>query len=385
MGRITGIVAEYDPFHRGHEKHLLLARERTGADFVYVALSGCFRQRGDAAMLSPWDRARCALASGADAVFLLPTVWTLRDAEHYALGAVALLGGMGANCLAFGAEEGDIRILSAVAERLEHPDAAFQRRLREGLGAGLGYPRAMEIALGAENPRWGEILRRPNNILAIAYLRAIRRLGLEMEPVVIPREGEYHAEKIDGENPSASAIRRAVERGDYGAAFPAVTGESERLLRRAMLDRRMPDQCILDALMLRILRTMGPEEAERRLTDLSEGLANRILREARSASSRRELLDRVCGKRYPRARLNRILTRSALGITPEMLAQTPCHREALLLGMRPDPGMTGDWKERKIQVRANIKDLPEDPAFSLWGQCAGLGEDWAYREKTVTA
>ena len=186
MRRITGIVAEYDPFHRGHGKHLLLARERTGAEFVYVALSGCFRQRGEAAMLSPWDRARCALAAGADAVFLLPTVWTLRDAEHYALGAVALLGGMGVNSLAFGAEEGDIRTLSAIAERLEHPDGAFQRRLREALAAGQGYPRAVERTLGAEEPRWGEIIRWPNSILAIAYLRAIQRLGLEMESVAIP-------------------------------------------------------------------------------------------------------------------------------------------------------------------------------------------------------
>ena len=383
MRRITGIVAEYDPFHRGHGKHMLLARERTGAEFVYVALSGCFRQRGDAAMLSPWDRARCALAAGADAVFLLPTVWTLRDAEHYALGAVALLGGMGVNSLAFGAEEGDIRTLSAIAERLEHPDAAFQLRLREALAAGQGYPRAMERVLGAENPRWGEIICQPNNILAIAYLRAIQRLGLEMEPVAIPREGAYHAEETDRENPSASAIRKAVERGDYGSAFPALTGESERVLRRAMLDRRIPNPGILDVLTLRSLRAMRPEEAEDRLTDLSEGLANRILREARSASGRRVLLDRVCGKRYPRARINRILTRAALGMTPGMLPGTPSHREVLLLGMRPNQEMTGDWKARDIQVHANIKDMPADPAFSLWGQCAGLGEDWAYREKTV--
>ena len=95
------------------------------------------------------------------------------------------------------------------------------------------------------------------------------------------------------------------------------------------------------------------------------------------------MLDRVCGKRYPRARINRILTRAALGITPEMLEGLPHHREALLLGMRPNPEMTGDWKARDIQVRSNIKDMPADPAFSLWGQCAGLGEDWAYREKTV--
>ena len=55
--RILGIVAEYDPFHRGHERHLRLAREMVQPDFTYVVLSGCFKQRGELAMLSPYDRA----------------------------------------------------------------------------------------------------------------------------------------------------------------------------------------------------------------------------------------------------------------------------------------------------------------------------------------
>lgn len=384
MSTVTGIIAEYDPFHRGHEKHLWAAREKTGADFVYVALSGCFRQRGDAAMLSPWDRAACALAAGADAVFMLPTAWTLRDAEHYALGAVSLLSRMGASYLAFGAEEGDLRALEGIADRLEHPDPAFQQALRASLQTGNGYPRAVETALGAENAAWGQTLARPNNILAIAYLRAIRRLGCGMAPAVIPRTGDYHAFGIDPESPSASAIRSALLRGDYGNAFPAVTETSEGVIRRAMLEGSIPDGNLLDQMAVRALRRMTPEEAETRLTDLSEGLANRIIREARTAGSRRELLDRVCTKRYPRARINRILTRAMLEITPADLEDAPDFSEILLLGMKQNPEMTGSWKQSGIRICHNIRDMVPDPAFSLWGQSAGLGEDWAYRQRTVT-
>ena len=82
MNRILGIAAEYDPFHNGHEKHIKLAKERIQPDFTYAVISGWFKQRGSMAMLSPHDRAACALAAGADAVFMLPTAWTVRNAEH---------------------------------------------------------------------------------------------------------------------------------------------------------------------------------------------------------------------------------------------------------------------------------------------------------------
>ncbi|MBR2824640.1 MAG: nucleotidyltransferase family protein [Clostridia bacterium] len=384
MSAAVGIVAEYDPFHRGHEKHLRLARERAGADTVYVALSGCFRQRGDPAMLSPWDRAECALAAGADAVFLLPTAWTVRDAEHYALGAVALLARLGATYLAFGAEYSDPQTLFGIAEKLEAPADAFRDRLRAALAAGNGYPRALNMAMAAENALWSEILSRPNNILAVSYLRAIRRLRLPLQPVVIPREGAYRAETIDPECPSASAIRAAVERGDYEDAFRALPPESRRVIRKALLDRRLPDPSVLDHLTIRTLRSMGPAEAEASLTDLSEGLSNRILREAGRAGSRKELLDRVCTRRYPRARVNRILTRALLGLTDADGSGDPSFRDVLLLGMKPRPDMTAAWKDRDVRIHTGVKTLPPDPAFGLWGQCAGLGADWAFRQKMVT-
>ena len=169
---IAGIIAEYDPFHRGHEYHMKRARELTHAGAVYVMLSGCVRQRGEMAMLNPYDRAACALECGADAVFALPVLWTVTDAEHYALGAVASLAEKGATHLVFGAERGDLASLQRLAGFLEEPTEAFDRALRTGLDAGLGYPRALSAAAESALPggEAGKILREPNNILALCYL-----------------------------------------------------------------------------------------------------------------------------------------------------------------------------------------------------------------------
>ena len=87
--KILGVIAEYDPFHNGHLYHLSEAIRLAEPDLTFVALSPCLKQRGELSLLSPSDRAFCALSAGADAVFSLPVCWTVRDAEHYALGAVS--------------------------------------------------------------------------------------------------------------------------------------------------------------------------------------------------------------------------------------------------------------------------------------------------------
>ena len=64
---ICGIVAEYNPFHRGHRYHLMRTREKLGEDtLLVVCLSSYFVQRGEPALLSPHARAEMALSQGAD-------------------------------------------------------------------------------------------------------------------------------------------------------------------------------------------------------------------------------------------------------------------------------------------------------------------------------
>jgi len=113
--KIAGIIAEYNPFHNGHAHHIAETRRRTGCDFVVVCMDGSYTQRGDAACLDKWTRARVALACGADAVFELPTLWAVRTADHFARGGVAVLGGLGCDILSFGCESGDEALLKKLA------------------------------------------------------------------------------------------------------------------------------------------------------------------------------------------------------------------------------------------------------------------------------
>ena len=389
--KIVGIIAEYDPFHRGHERHLRLAREAAGADAVFVALSPCFRQRGELALLSPGDRARCALAAGADAVFALPAAHVLRDAEHYARAGVGLLHALGCTHLAFGAEEPRLSLLCRTAEQLENPDPLVTRRLRELLREGTGFPKARAEALSVVYSEMTRVMSEPNNILAVCYLRALSRLPHPMVPVLIPRNGAYHADRIDPDAPSASALRAALSRGAWEQALPALTEESRRVVRAAFLAGTVPDPRILDALLLARLRSMTQEEA-RRLPDVSEGLERRLLHEARSARSREELISRVSSRRYPAARISRLCACALLGITAPSAPDPDSPPEALLLGLRPRPELTARWKQGPLTVLSSLREsrFPELwaadlAAWRIFAQCTSRPGTFPFTERMAVA
>lgn len=386
--RVLGIVAEYNPFHNGHAYHLSRARELVCPWETLVALSPCMTQRGLLPLLSPLDRARCALAAGADAVFALPVLWTLRDAEHYALGAVALLSRLGITHLAFGAETDDLSLLQRAAVMLEKPTDEFQLVLRQSLDRGNGYPAALASALSAALPEAAGLLDAPNNTLAVCYLRALRRLQLNVEPVVIRRTGAYRANAVDPAAPSASALRAALLRGDYASAFRAVPAFSAAVLRRRFLDAAVPDERILDAALLSRLRAMPPEEYAL-LPDLSEGMENALRSAAAQACSMRGLVLSLAGKRYPAARISRLCACALLGIRQETLDSLALPERALLLGLRPGKEMTARWKSAALPVIASFPEWkktahPADlAAWRLFAQCCRLPDTLPFSEKTA--
>ena len=387
--KILGIVAEYDPFHNGHLFHIAGAKKQVSPDLTLIALSPCVKQRGELSLLSPADRAKCALKAGADAVFCLPVLWTVRDAEHYALGAVSLLARLGATHLAFGAETADLPLLSRAAETLEEPAPAFETALKERLSSGAGWPAAASAALSAVLPEADGLLDKPNNILGVCYLRAVCRLGLSLQPVVISRAGSYHAAGVDPSAPSASALREALTRGSYSAAYEAVPEYAAALLRRRFLEGRIPDETILDQLLLSKLR--GMSEAEYALLpDLSEGMENALRTAAASARTRRELIASLAGKRYPAARVSRLCACALLGLTQSDMDHASLPENALLLGLRKKPEMTALWKQLSLPVVSSFTEWkkaahPADlAAWRLWAQCCHLPDTLPFTEQIIT-
>lgn len=369
---IVGIICEYNPFHNGHKHQFDLIRALLPGARIVCLMSGCFTQRGTPALHAPLDRARAALRAGADAVFELPCAYAVRDAEHFALGGVEILTRLAfVTHLCFGAED-DIAPLEAAAALLEAPSRAYTLALRSGLSDGLSLAaaqgRALSACLPGEAPAW----ERPNNILALCYLRALRRLHSPLIPLPVRREGNYHADTLDGQAwPSASAVRRAFLAGDFRAADAACP---EPLPRRPVC---LPDA--LDRVCLYKLRGMSAD-AFRALPDCTEGLENRVMACAAQAASREGLLALLKTRRYAHARLSRLCAHALLELDADTAA---CARPGYvrLLGFRRDAReMLSLLRESAIPVIAKAADGDRsDPlyaldlrAYDLWALGAGL-------------
>ena len=201
---ITGIICEYNPFHLGHKKQFdIIRRDRGENQGIVCLMSGNFVQRGHPAIVDKSLRAKAAVLCGADLVLELPVTAALSSAEGFAARGVEILSPF-CDELCFGAESEDSRSLMEIARALL--DEGFGPLLRLELEKGLSFPAARQAALEKMGLD-GNLVTRPNNILAVEYCKAILAQGSKMKPFPILRQGDYHDTGIDEENPSATAVR----------------------------------------------------------------------------------------------------------------------------------------------------------------------------------
>lgn len=195
--KVVGIIAEYNPFHKGHAYQIRYAKERLGADYVIVAMSGPFTQRGTPALFDKYSRAGHALACGADLVLELPVVYATASAQVFATGGVALLQNVGlVDTLLFGSECPDLAALKNIADRLSEESPAYRRSCARLCRRDPPMP--LPAAKAIENPAYAEILAQPNNILAIEYLGALSRLDSSMTPLCLQRQGARLSRNLSG-------------------------------------------------------------------------------------------------------------------------------------------------------------------------------------------
>ena len=207
MLKITGIICEYNPLHKGHVKQFQIIRSLLGEDTAIICLmSGNFVQRGMPAIMDKSLRAKAAILCGADLVLELPVTCALSSAEGFAAGGVEILGNF-CDYLCFGSENGDTNSLTDTAQALLSD--RFPPLLRKYLETGMSFPAARQAALEAMGLD-GDLLSLPNNILAVEYCKAILSQNVPMQPLPIFREGSYHAEEPDADNPSATAVRNLM-------------------------------------------------------------------------------------------------------------------------------------------------------------------------------
>ena len=353
----VGIICEYNPLHLGHKKQIDLLRRQLGEDCTIVCLmSGNFVQRGAPAIVDKSLRAKAAVLSGADLVLELPVSSALSSAEGFARGGVEVLSTV-CDYLCFGAETADSAALMATAKALLSEE--FPPLLRQELETGKSFPAARAAAL-AQIGLDASLVESPNNILAVEYCKAILATGCHMQPLPIHREGSYHDELPDAENPSATSLRRLMTEDSPWESFVP----TPELFRDAPLHTLAAGE---KAILMK-LRTMTDAEFEA-LPYGSEGLWRKFMHACRSCATLEEIIAATKSKRYTRTRIDRMVMCAFLGITKDMLVERAPYVRCLALN---DRGRCVLKQMKQHTVCINAGESFDHPYWELEKRCGDL-------------
>ena len=368
--KVVGLITEYNPFHNGHKYHIEKAKEITGAEYAVVIMSGDYVQRGTPAIMPKRMRAQMALQNGADAVFELPLCYSTGSAEFFAEGTVSVLEQLGiVDYLCFGSESNDLNGLQKVADILSDEPDEYKIFLQTYLKNGLSFPSARQNALIDYlcDDTLTELVKDPNNILGIEYLKALKKIGSSIQPFTIQRKGaHYHASDLKESFSSASAIRNTFSTQTDFPVFESV------------LSNQIPTDC---AILLKehwhtsypiypndfsvLLKYRLLEETPASLTqymDVSEELANRIYKQLSSFLNWEQFCELLKTKELTHTRIQRALLHILLKVKKEEIQyhrEHQYHYYARLLGFRKDSAqiISAISKNTEIKLITKISDV----------------------------
>lgn len=309
---VIGVVCEYNPFHRGHEYHLMMSRRGVGADTpVVCVMSGDFVQRGEPAMFSKFARAEAACLCGADLVVELPLPWTLSSAEGFARGAVGLLAARGDEA-ELRQRDGETEPLETIAEALLDPGMTDEIKAELSRDASLSFASARQRALEKRLGELSEQIRFPNNILAVEYIKAIRTQRLDIRPMTVQRFGSGHDMSGDNGPEVCLRLRALLAQGrDVSGHIPE---RALRIYRRETESGRGPyTMAEFESALLSRLRMLPPEAFET-LPDSADGMGKRLCAAVREEPTFNAILASAKSKRYALARIRRMCMCAALGV-----------------------------------------------------------------------
>lgn len=364
--KVTGIIAEYNPFHKGHKYQIDYCKKKLNSDYVIVAMSGDYVQRGTPALLPKHVRAEMALRCGADLVLEMPVSVSTASAEAFAMGGVSMLDGLHiVDSLCFGSEYGEVSALMELAEILVEEPEEYRQLLKEFLSNGLSFPSARCQALteyfknphnftgddfdGVLTPLLNQIvqiLNSPNNILGIEYCKALFRLKSNIKPVTLKRQGMGYHETLaetDGSDrfsctdgntfASASAIRELLKATltpeTISRIASQVPDEISLLLASSLQRNGFLTEDALDPLLSYCILKENADSFCSYL-DVSRDLAERIMNRSNELNGFLQAASFLKTKELTQSRIQRALLHIILGIR-EVPATVPYAR---VLGFR---------------------------------------------------
>lgn len=321
---VVGIIAEYNPMHNGHIYHIQKARELTNADYVIVIMSGSFTEQGNISCINKFDRASVAIENGADMVIELPTVYATSSAENFAFGAVNILNSLGiVTHLAFGAETEDIDMLKNVATTyLDNKYEIIQnikKYTKQGINSGDAYTKSLSQFLKDVT----NDLTLPNNILAIEYLKALKTLGSQIEPVLVRRQSSNHLDNkisYSSEYASSTSIRTVLANNNL--SISEKLKKIHNVVPQNTLNLLSNSEFKLNENMWSILKyeiTKLNSSGLKDIYEVAEGLENKLYKQALTCNSYNEFIFSIKSKRYTLSKIKRICVYIILGITKEKM------------------------------------------------------------------
>lgn len=293
-----GIICEYNPFHNGHIYHLEKIKEMYPDSLIVLVLNGYFLERGEMSLLSKEDKIKIALEFGVDLVVELPVLFGTQSADIFANAAITILNHLNIDKLVFGSELNDITLLNKIVEEIEAP--TYQIKVKELLKKGCNYPTALAKAINIDVD-----FNHPNDLLAISYLKAIKKNYFPITPISIKRTSDYHDLKSNESIISASNIRhKFLNQEDITNYLPKIS-------KNALIP--FPEDLYFKLLKSKILTTPQLEE----FLTVDEGIETRLISGMKKSYSLEEFINTVKTKRYTYNKIHRMCLHILLGITKE--------------------------------------------------------------------
>lgn len=312
--KACGIVAEYNPFHKGHAYQIEEIRATSDTDVVIAVMSGNFLQRGEPAILDKWRRTQMALAGGVDLIVELPVIWSVQPADYFAQGALKILSALNIDYLSFGVEAGRKKDFLEAGHFMIDNEAEISTKIAEHKQMNMPYAKKMEKVLLEINPQFPLLLQSPNVQLGLAYQKEIIECDLQdqIELLPIQRQGSGYRDEYLGDKvqfASATALRKAAFQEE---SIQAYIPETSYHYFQKVTGEKVSWEDFYPYLKYQLMVKSVVELRE--IYEMTEGLENRLKKFVEESNSFKDFMKKVKTKRYTQTRLQRLFTYVLLNI-----------------------------------------------------------------------
>lgn len=298
---IIGLIAEYNPFHNGHQYQINKIKEKYPDSILIAVISSSYTQRGDISVLNKWEKASIALDNQVDIVVELPFVYATQSSDIFARGAIEILNKLKVNKIIFGTERDTLEELILLADT-QIKSKEYNKLVKKYQNEGLNYATSTNKALeDLTNIK----VSTPNDLLALSYIREIKQKNYNIEYENIKRTIPYHSGQIEENIASASAIRKQYQEGKKISNL--IPYSPNKLYKISM------------SLYYTILKykILSEDKNLKKYQTVEEGIENRIIKYISESNTYEELINNIKTKRYTYNRISRMLLHILTNFTKE--------------------------------------------------------------------